>query len=141
MSGAALAVALIVPVQRSSTQNAFSVNALSSRYTQQGEGNGVERSFKLRVKEVSKAVVDEMIPGVLKVIGELSESPDHAAENTVRGAEQSFRKTRPAVRLQQTLSRAGFDPGPAESVNSGLVAAPPRGVSSSAGWRSENGFA
>jgi hypothetical protein len=31
MSGAALAVALIVPVQRSSTQNAFSVNALSSK--------------------------------------------------------------------------------------------------------------
>lgn len=116
VSGAALAVALIVPVHWTSTQNAFSVNALGWRYTQQGEGKSAERSFKLRVKEVSEVVMDEMVPSLLKIIDELPESSDHAQDDSVRGGEQSFGKMSPTGRLQRALSRAGFDPGPVDGI-------------------------
>ncbi|WP_233886411.1 peptidoglycan-binding domain-containing protein [Paraburkholderia flagellata] len=114
VSGVALAVALIVPVQWSSTQSGFSVNALGWRYTQLGEGNNTERSFKLRVKEVSKAVIDEMVPGVLKIVGELSESPNRVQEDSARGTGQPFGKANPTQQMQEALRRAGFDPGPVD---------------------------
>ena len=116
VSGAALAVALIVPVQWTSTQNGFSVDALGWHYTQQGEGNSAERSFRLRVKEVSKAVKDEIVPGIIKIIEELSESPDQVPEDTGQGAEKPFRKLDPTRQLQEALRLAGFDPGPVDGI-------------------------
>lgn len=103
VGAAVLCAFLTLPVSFTSTgQNDFQLNALTWEYAQRSENNRIHRQFRVKAKEVSDVVLNDIVPAVVDAVGKLSDPSDAVSM--------------PVKEVQRKLAKLDYYKGPIDGI-------------------------